>query len=343
MAGGCALTAQADGFADGQGQLRVEGERVHERLAALDAFMADHNWMLGGEWSVASNMYTLVTVNGEPASGVMAKLAMRGNPAEVAMQPDNGIEGSTLFTFHPAGSDFDYNLLGEQLRDLAPTPWVAEPALYYDLPTDQDADREPYGMPFCAASSYALLCGVRGTIFWALLNANLEEAAGGSEQSGQSEEAAAQGCDDSSDTATDFGSSLWPRVTQLPDGTTELSLTVPFNCLVTSRVFPNFPVMYTNSELDAILPQVGGQPVSVLLWQTAEGEPLKAEINGTVTAGEDTVQIQAGWESLGEARDEDFPEPPNPLDVTYFTAEEMAAFSEAVQARRQELREKQNG
>jgi hypothetical protein len=338
--GGCGLPAEADGFADRQAQLRWERERVHERLAALDSFVAEHNWMLGGEWSVSANMYTLVTVNGEATSGVIAKLAMMGSPAEVSTEPDNGIEGSTLFTYHPAGSEWDYDLLGENLRDLAPTPWVAEPTLYYDSPTEQDDRRMPYGMPFCAASSFALLCGVRASVFWAL---TIAEAEADSEASDPSDESDAAGCDTSTGAPAKIERGLWPQVTTLADGTTELRLTVPFNCLATSSVFPNYPSMFTDSALDPVLSEIGGQPVSLLLWQTAQGEPVKVEVNGTLTAGEDVVQVQAGWESLGEATNEDFPELPSALDVTYLDVDEAAAFGEAVQARRRELREQGNG
>jgi hypothetical protein len=312
---GCAGGGGARGHADQISLARVERARAHERLAALDRFVAEHNWSIGeGEWSVRANVYTLMVADGVSESGVMADLASMGNPAAVSVSATGTLEGTSINTYHPAGSEYDYALLGEKLTDLNPTPWIAVPTVYPDQAEGFNVEISPYGLSFCAATFYLLLCGVRASIYHALSGAH-QPAAG---------EAAAV-----------------PHVETQSDGTTELSLTVPFAALGTIEEFPYYPSVFPPSEAFAALleGEAGRQPVLIRLWQTAAGEPIKAEVNGTLTDEEHTIEIQAGWEKTGEAAAEDFAEPPSALDVTHMTTEQYQAFLDLVDQRRAELRE----
>jgi hypothetical protein len=313
LAGGCAelpleTTAHADLAARDEGLIAA----VEERLAAMDDFVARHNGVSGSEsWDMVGRSYTIALIDGEVWQNLSIDVAAMGQPVAASMAAGGQHARTAIHTYHPAGSDEDYHLLGDDLRDLSPTPWVATSTLYPPVRIDKDIalERDPYNWTFCLSSSYLVLCGIRGSIFKALSHPSAGDAQ--------------------------------PKVTDLGDGTTLLSITVPCWTLSTVSDFPGYAPIIRTSGLALVeyllANDMADQPVLVRLWQTAEGEPIKAEINGEMSTGEQQMAIQAGWEKTGTATAEDFPKAPSALDVSHLTDEEYDALMVKIQERRDEL------
>jgi hypothetical protein len=171
--------------------------------------------------------------------------------------------------------------------------------------------REPYTWSPCLGSSYLIFCGIRGSMFLAL-----------SEPAAQ---AAAR-----------------PDVTWYEDGSSMLSVTVPCWSLSTVDEFPGYAPLLRGGGTDELLAMLANefadQPVLIRIWQAADGEPVMAEINGELTDGQITMQLQGGWAKTGEPDASSFPAPPSVFDVTDMNDEEYNALMDAVEARRAELR-----
>jgi hypothetical protein len=288
-------------------QVSQARERVYERLEAMDNFAWAHNaGFSDGEWNVVGSYYNLIMLNGESIRSNVGTLAMMGNPVTVAFQQPQ--VGSPSDIYHPAGSQWDYVLLGQEYRELAPTAWIGERTIF-GREIDSVAERRaPYDMSFCFGSSMGLLCGVRASILNTLLVPRLAQAAN-------------------------------PKVVDLPDGGTELRMAIPFGALSTVDDFPNYPSLFPAEDMDTILTdEMTKQPLMVRVWQTAEGEPTRVEVNGRMVDGQDTITLQAGWEKIGEATESDFPVPPESWDVTYLNDEEFEVYSRERDRIRQELR-----
>jgi hypothetical protein len=311
-AGGCDAggeAAPARARADEVSLLTSERAKAQERLEAFDRFMMDNNWQFSGSgWDVVGSYYTMSTVNGEPSGGGGGQLAMMGTPPAISITASGvSAPGTSLQTYHPSGSKLDYLLVGENIRDLAPSPWISVDTSYVDEPSDPDRRRAPYSLGFCHASSFFLLCSVRASVFRAVIQ-------------------------NENNVPDD------PHVSVLPDGGTEMSITVPFWTLANAEEFPNYPAVFAvDSEFKALTEAMEDEPILIRIWQTAEGEPLKVELNGEVTDGTDTIAVQAGWERTGQSTEADYPQAPSALDVTYMTQDEYTAFLETVNQRRDEI------
>ncbi|MDR0366375.1 MAG: hypothetical protein LBH68_06085 [Bifidobacteriaceae bacterium] len=300
-------------FSDRTQVLADNAAMFQDRLAAMDRFIAEHNWTLGpGQWDVLGSAYTIILVDGEVEQNVTIETGMMGNPAATYYLIGGSSPETSLNSYHPAGSDQDYVLLGEALRDLAPTPWITRPTLFPPDPILKDflLEREPYTWSPCAGSSYLILCGIRGSMFRALAEPEAQAAAK-------------------------------PEVTWYEDGSTMLSVTVPCWSLSTVDEFPGYaPILRgggTDEWLAMLANEFADQPVLIRIWQASDGEPVMAEINGELTDGKITMQLQGGWTKTGVPNAADFPAPPNALDVTNMTDEEFDALMAAVDARREEL------
>ncbi|MDR1443097.1 MAG: hypothetical protein LBJ02_12110 [Bifidobacteriaceae bacterium] len=307
--GGCGVPEhQLEGYPDQVSQAAEAIARTYERLEAMDEFVYSHNPTFGdGEWNVVGSYYTLIQVDNEPARSNLGTIAMMGNPATVAFQQAGKYTRSDIF--HPAGSDWDYSLLGPEYRELAPTPWVGQ-ATALGKPRDPAGERRaPYDLAFCWGSSLALLCGVRVSIFNALIDPKVAPSA-------------------------------HARVVDMGDGVTELRMLIPFTSLGNVDDFPNFPALFPSETVEELMEgDLGDLPFLVRLWQNEDGEPIKAEVNGEVTDGESTVTLQAGWEKTGESTAADFPRAPSALDITYLTQEQGDELLKGMDRIGQRLRE----
>jgi hypothetical protein len=317
--GACGGPVQLQGSVDQVSLINHNQARVVERLKAMDQFVADHNWNLDGSgWDVLSIGYELALVDGEPATATSSTNAMMGNPAAITLQEGGGStaegRGLGLSRYHPAGSDVDYLLLGETIRDLAPTPWISVESVLVDGRDfkDEFMQRDPYTTTFCVGSSRFILCGLRATLFKAISENNPDVFKN-------------------------------PEVTDLGMGMTLLSVTVPVWALGRSDDYPGFaalvPAIEENEARLLMQNEMIREPILIRLWQTAEGEPIKMEMNGELTDGERVLTFQSGWEKKGTATARDFPQAPSPMDVTHFTNEQFAELQKKINERDVELSE----
>jgi hypothetical protein len=173
-----------------------------------------------------------------------------------------------------------------------------------------DLNRLPYTEAFCSETTVSIMCGLRGAIYTGISTGSPEVLSSANVVSG-------------------------------PDGSSELTLEIPFDFIGNRNEFPYHPTLLPIPSVQALnLPELlAGQPIMIHLWLTAEGEPVKVEANGEMTADGKNVRFQAGWEKLREATIADFPEPPSALDVTYLTAEEASQLTNRIIERQEELSE----
>lgn len=77
-----------------------------------------------------------------------------GQPPTTLIKRGSVDMGTNVDLYHPGGSKYDYVLLGEKLKSMAPTSWVAVPAALYDNPLKHD----------CTLPSKIHICKIAGTI-----------------------------------------------------------------------------------------------------------------------------------------------------------------------------------
>lgn len=236
--------------------------------------------------------YTHAT-HGDRDTSRQSVVAVRGNPASVFVRQTDSEPGYTLDTLHMGGDTSDYLLLGDSYSSLAPTPWVAVPTIY-GAPGEDDLTAGLRTM--CFITGFQTMCEIRNAI------RGTEESA--------------------------LGTQMRRSVQTDDEGVVHSETEVTLAAVVAEAALLDIPAeisdLFTPEMLDTFIP--------VSIWQDAEGNLIKMEMNGKVrgTDGVEDFVVQVGFEITGRSTTKDFPVLPDPGDVTEIDQAETPAFYDAL-------------
>ncbi|XUK63032.1 Lipoprotein [Plantibacter sp. RU18] len=230
-------------------------------------------------------------VSGDLESHRNDSVVLFGDPTGSFSQDKGSADGDTVDVYHQAGTSYDLLLLGGELKELAPTEWVAVQTQY--TPAEDDAEDGSLG-PACIYPGISIACDIYTAV----------------ESTRDSEEGALSSVVVS---MRNYGSS---QITTSASLDSVLALGTLFalpDDLVSSL---------SDEDLATLLP--------VTIFQNADGGLVKIELSGTVDS-ETPLQLQAGFEVTGTSTIEDLPTPPSGFDVTVIPAADQAAFWEQIE------------
>lgn len=264
-------------------------ERFDAQLLLLDSAIEGSSPFRSDSSTDVTGVSYVHATYGDKDTGSQSVVAIRGNPASVFIQQTDADEGYTIDTLHVGGESVDYLLLGDGYASLAPTPWVEVPTVY-GYPGEDDLVAGLRTM--CFVDGFMTVCDVRNAIL----------ATAESEQ----------------------GAAMRRFVRTESDGSVLSETEVTLDAVLTSGTILNLPPEISDELSDEMLESF----IPVSLWQDADGQLLKMELNGTVrgTDGAEDLVIQAGFEITGKATRKDFPAAPAPADVTVVPDAEVDAF-----------------
>ncbi|PFG34969.1 hypothetical protein [Sanguibacter antarcticus] len=288
--GGCASEpVDGDAFPDWDVVDARAAERFDAQLALLDSAIEGSSPFRSDSSTDSTGISYLHATYGEESTGSQSVVAIRGNPASVFIQQTDADDGYTVDTLHIGGEAVDYLLLGDGYAGLAPTPWVEVPTVYGD-PGEGDLTAGLRTM--CFVDGFQTVCEVRDAI--------------------------------TSTADSERGAEMRRSVHTEDDGSVFSETEVTLAAVLEDARILNLPPE-TVAEMSAEMLE---SFIPVSLWQDADGQLLKMELNGTVrgTAGAHDLVIQSGFEITGKATRKDFPTAPASADVTVVPADEVDAF-----------------
>lgn len=295
LAAGCAAVEPVEGeaFPDWEAVDTLAAQTFDAQMALLDVRISESSpFTTAARTDVTGVSYTHAT-HGDRETSAQAVVAIRGNPASIFVRQTDSKPGYTVDTLHVGGDAWDYLLLGDSLSSLAPTEWVALPTVY-GTPGESDLDAGLRTM--CFVTGFQTLCQIRSTIV-----ATQESAR---------------------------GAQMRRSVSTEPDGVVHSETEVTLAAVVAEDALLDIPSevsdLFTPAMLDSFIP--------VSIWQDADGQLLKTEMNGTVrgTDGVEDFVVQVGFEITGDAARSDFPAVPDPADVTTIDQSGRSAFYDAL-------------
>lgn len=292
---GCAAGPVAGtGFADQTALDKYSSAKFQKQLDLLDESLEKRSPFISktATLDITGNGYHHLSW-GEDGGGKELTTALMGNPPAVAVNIQSSQAGATLDTYHPAGSKYDYTLLGSAYRALAPTTWVAEPTVY-----DSDITMNaPYTPDFCQVYGLNFVCGLRFAIEYTM----------------ESEDA----------------SKMVKQVITRPDGSNELRATVKLESLLPGTVL--IATIYPpDSWTSRITDEMRNTWVPVRIWQDPDGFLKKIEVNAKIDGEGQTFTVQNGFEITGTSERTDFPAAPSKLDVTILNTEQSKKLTENI-------------
>jgi hypothetical protein len=289
LAGCASEPVDGEAFPDWEVVDSRAAERFDAQLVLLDsAIEGSSPFRTDSSTDVTGVSYVHATY-GDKDTGSQSVVAIRGNPASVFIQQTDADEGYTIDTLHVGGESVDYLLLGDGYAPLAPTPWVEVPTVY-GYPGEDDLVSGLRTM--CFVDGFQTVCEVREAIA----------------RTAESEQ----------------GDAMRRFVRTEDDGSVLSETEVTLAAVLEDGMILNLPPEISDELSDEMLESF----VPVSLWQDADGQLLKMELNGTVrgTDGAEDLVIQVGFEITGKATRTDFPAAPAPADVTVVPDAEVDAF-----------------
>lgn len=281
------------GFPDWDTADALAAERFDAQMTVLDARIAESSpFTTDSRTDVTGVAYAHAT-HGDRESSGQSVVAIRGNPASVFVRQTDSKPGFTLDTLHVGGEASDYLLLGDSYSSLAPTEWVQVPTIY-GTPGEDPLSAGLRTM--CFITGFQTMCQIRDAI-------TLTQE-------------------------SDLGAQMRRSVQTDGDGVAHSETEVTLAAVVAVSALLNIPAevsdLFTPEMLDSFIP--------VSVWQDADGNLIKMEMNGTVpgTDGVDDFVVQVGFEITGSATTKDFPAVPDPFDVTVIDESTTSAFYDAL-------------
>lgn len=272
---GCGTeTVTGQGAADESALAAQEAAVFEERMALLDEAALASFDLVGTSFNHAEY--------GDARTDRQTFVAKLGDPPALFLQQSSSTEGDQIDSYHPAGSDRDYLLLGDAYVTLAPTRWVS-------VPTSYPAD----ALDVCVIEGLADVCRMS-----AALAETME-----------------------SDAAVGVPQQVFTR----DDGSTQLVTAITVDSALAQPGLIDLSSEVTSQFDEEILQSL--IPLSV--WQDAEGLLTKIELSGQVD-GDTPLLVQTGFEVSGVAVEENFPQPPSPLDITLLDGGQYQALRDAV-------------
>lgn len=289
LAGCAAEPVDGEAFPDWDVVDTLAAERFDAQLVLLDSAIEGSSPFRSDSSTDSTGVSYVHATYGDKDTGSQSVVAIRGNPASVFIQQTDADTGYTIDTLHVGGEPVDYLLLGDAYASLAPTPWVQVPTVY-GYPGEDDLVAGLRTM--CFVDGFQTVCEVRDAI--------VATAASGQ------------------------GDAMRRSVRAQPDGSVLSETEVTLAAVLEDTMILNLP-----SEIaDELSEEMLASFIPVSLWQDAEGNLLKMELNGTVrgTDGAEDLVVQVGFEITGKATRKNFPAAPGAADVTVVPDDQVDAF-----------------
>ena len=289
LAGCTTEPVEGDAFPDWDVVDARAAERFDTQLARLEGAIEGSSPFRSDSSTDTTGVSYVHATYGDKDTASQSVVAIRGNPASIFIQQTDADAGFTIDTLHVGGESVDYLLLGEGYAPLAPTQWVQVPTVY-GHPGEDDLVAGLRTM--CFVDGFMTVCDVHAAIL----------ATAASEQ----------------------GASMRRFVRTEDDGSVLSETEVTLAAVLESGTILNLPPEISDELSEEMLESF----IPVSLWQDADGQLLKMELNGTVrgTDGAEDLVIQAGFEITGKATRKNFPAAPDPADVTVIPDGEIVAF-----------------
>ncbi|WP_285040488.1 hypothetical protein [Plantibacter sp. LMC-P-059a] len=152
IAGGAALaltacTTPGSAFPDAAAQQSYMQDLAEARFELLAAQIGQAPDVIGSAYVHA--------VSGDLESHENDSVVLFGDPTASFSQDKGSADGNTVDIYHPAGVDYDLLLLGGELKELAPTEWVAVQTQYA-----ADEDTEGSLGPACVYPGISIACDI---------------------------------------------------------------------------------------------------------------------------------------------------------------------------------------
>ncbi|MET0354521.1 MAG: hypothetical protein ABW038_11200 [Plantibacter flavus] len=146
-----ACTTPGSAFPDAAAQQSYMQDLAEARLELLSAQIGQAPDVIGSAYVHA--------VSGDLESHENDSVVLFGDPTASFSQDKGSADGDTVDIYHQAGVDYDLLLLGGELKELAPTEWVAVQTQYV-----ADEDAEGSLGPACVYPGISIACDIYSAV-----------------------------------------------------------------------------------------------------------------------------------------------------------------------------------